>query len=851
MAKPGSCAIAGDWTRDRIDTPSAAVLALWGKQYKSQPDLPLPLLHHLLAAAAAAGTLWDELLPPAAQCLLAELAESSVTEVRSWAIWLAALHDLGKATPGFQRRVPSARCRLQAAGLPFPPGATPSHLLPGYRLVRELMAHPPGLCPPLDAPTATAVASLTAGHHGPLLSACQPPCGERDRGGPAWDRLRGELIAHLAAACQADDLRPLPGLHGRHHPLLALLGGVVRLADWLASAYAAKMPPPASPLSPTDYLHACGEALRLPVRRLARRLTAETPTPPGSPGPAPNALQQAVTAWGRQVAAPALAIIEAPTGSGKTAAALQLADLWGASGAAGGLHFALPTRAAAGAMWLRLAALSPDPRQLSEAHGGQPADRETSAPIPLAALWAPQVVATTDQSLLAVLPTGMNLVRLLTLAGKTVVLDEVHALDAHARSLLGRLLQWLAAFRCPVIVLSATLPATVRNDLLTAYGGHPVASPSPPYPRLSWAGPAGSGAHSLPSPPERRVTLRRLPRRPADCLAELTEALTGGGEAAWVCSTIGQAQGLYAALQPALAALGMTVELLHSRFPLATLRRRQQRLLHRRGPEGATEPQGRLLIATQIIEQSLDLDFDLLISDPAPLTSLLQRLGRLHRHSRPRPAALAGPQLWLVTSSPGEGGHSPAAQVYPGYLLQRADEVLAGCAELNLPADSERLLAAADDQIAAASPAFALRPPDYRGALSDPPPVAGWRRVATRQSGGPSAEVVCVYGSPEAFALQPGQPPCLSADEEPTPAQAAALQEQRLTVRGQVAGELFNPLPTPPAWRQQASLRRLCPLYLNRFGEVRLGSWTLRLDDQLGLVICPLAERGPGCATLL
>src|SRR5207248_6281763 len=87
------------------------------------------------------------------------------------------------------------------------------------------------------------------------------------------------------------------------------------------------------------------------------------------------------------------------------------------------------------------------------------------------ALLAPFGVGTIDQALLAVLQTRHVFVRLFGLAGKCVVLDEVHAYDAYMTTLMERLLRWLAALGCPVMLLSATLPRDKRVKLLRAYAG--------------------------------------------------------------------------------------------------------------------------------------------------------------------------------------------------------------------------------------------------------------------------------------------------------------------------------------------------------------------------------------------
>ena len=102
------------------------------------------------------------------------------------------------------------------------------------------------------------------------------------------------------------------------------------------------------------------------------------------------------------------------------------------------------------------------------------------------ALLAPYGVGTIDQALLAVLQTKHVFVRLFGFAGKCVILDEVHAYDAYMTTLMERLLRWLATLRCPVVLLSATLPKEKRLALIRAYTGKELPEPEHKnYPRIT------------------------------------------------------------------------------------------------------------------------------------------------------------------------------------------------------------------------------------------------------------------------------------------------------------------------------------------------------------------------------
>ncbi|EYT84290.1 helicase [Streptomyces sp. Tu 6176] len=342
-------------------------------------------------------------------------------------------------------------------------------------------------------------------------------------------------------------------------------------------------------------------------------------------------------------------------------------------------------------------------------------------------LLAPISVGTIDQALMGVLPLRYNALRHLGLAGKTVVVDEAHSYDAFTHALLLRLLNWLGAMGVPVILLSATLTGETARGLVRAYLtgagiGSGAGLPTPGYPGWLYAD-GRTGAVITPSTPVgtvrsralditvRRVTHTYDPSVPDGQLSvvfeELEQVARAGGCAAVICTTVGEAQDTYTALRAHLTGIhgpgytgwddrasgtgetpgeGTLLRLLHSRFPAyrrAELTAEAESWFGR-GDKKETRrpplPRGAILVATQVIEQSLDLDFDLVLSDLAPMAQLLQRAGRVWRHSAtPRPAWAAGPRL-VVLASPAQGTtKAPRSwgDVYSDSLLQRTEEPLA------------------------------------------------------------------------------------------------------------------------------------------------------------------------------
>jgi hypothetical protein len=160
-------------------------------------------------------------------------------------------------------------------------------------------------------------------------------------------------------------------------------------------------------------------------------------------------------------------------------------------------------------------------------------------------------------------------------------------------------------------------------------------------------------------------------------VSQLRADLGSGGCALVLRNTVGRAQATYDALSDHFAG---DLTLLHSRFTAADRKRIESQLLGELGPpEASSRPARRIVVATQVVEQSLDVDFDLMITDLAPTDLLLQRIGRLHRHERPsaaRPAPLRSPRCVVVgvadwSAEPpvlDRGGEA----VYGRHLLYRA-----------------------------------------------------------------------------------------------------------------------------------------------------------------------------------
>lgn len=332
------------------------------------------------------------------------------------------------------------------------------------------------------------------------------------------------------------------------------------------------------------------------------------------------------------------------------------------------------------------------------------------------ASFADTVIATIDHELLAALASRHVVLRHLGLARQVVVLDEVHAADTWMQQYLHRALEWLGRYGVPVIAMSATLPPGQRRGMVQAYERGrraglrtsdaprvgrrrrevmvplPEVPSSDGYPLLT--GVAGGVVEQRIATDMRRrdVAMSWLPDDLNSLARVVGDVVDSGGCVLVVRNTVRRAMQTYRALQ---GLWGEGVTLAHSRFVARDRLDKDEWLRTTFGP-GTGDRAGRVVVATQVAEQSLDIDFDLLVTDLAPVDLVLQRVGRLHRHeARQRPVAVAEARC-LVTGLQGDLSADAAPVLERGgmtvygahHLLRTAallSEVVDGVGRLALP----------------------------------------------------------------------------------------------------------------------------------------------------------------------
>ncbi len=438
---------------------------------------------------------------------------------------------------------------------------------------------------------------------------------------------------------------------------------------------------------------------------------------------------------------PGLFILEAPMGVGKTEAALLGAEQLAFRTDRKGIFFGLPTQATSNGIFPRIkdwldnigedsglenkprlihgkANLNPEYAKLTNASNiadDDIADDEKSYEAFITNQWFSGkrtailddfVVGTVDQFLLSALKQKHLALRQLGFAKKVVIIDEVHAYDAYMSQYLKTALTWMASYGVPVILLSATLSSKSRCELTKAYlrglgikvnkmqvEGIPLEDylSVTAYPLITYTD--GEMVHQVrefPVDEERRIAIERIQDSDITTVMDHVFA-SGGGNIGIIMNTVKRAQEFAQELTKLYGE--ETVELIHSSF-LATERvRKEAELVQMLGRgDNPKRPKRKIVVGTQVIEQSLDIDFDVMISELAPIDLLIQRLGRLHRHDRVRPSGCREPKLYLLGCSLDLEFQKGSEAVYGGYLLARSQYFLGDV--ISLPEDISPLVQA-------------------------------------------------------------------------------------------------------------------------------------------------------------
>lgn len=730
---------------ERLSTPETA--SFWAKTGdKDSPTRGLSLIQHMLDAGSVAARLWDTWLAPGLQERFSEHLHLSMEDTRALVCWLAATHDMGKATPEFSGQLDARRDenlaiyhqRIEQQDFEFPEdlvAPTSGLRCPHSKYSQSILTHLlTNNVEGLPSEVAETLASVSGAHHGTpanyLSNSADLSNVILERLSPKWHDTWQELYNITLERFGASSALQQLAQHGRAIPVSVqfCITGFVIMSDWIASN------PDFFPMGTFGSAEQEQRArIGWQALGLEQRWTAALDTNPDTPAadlyasrfgwnnPTLRPMQEVVVEAARSMQSGGMMCIEAPMGQGKTEAGLIAAEFLAQATGRTGVAFAAPTQATSNALFDRVIEwVEYQTNNVAQEHGGpiephsmflghsknrfnksyealskadifdesstpgRENNRKTLRPGTSLArhswlsgtkkgLLSSFVVCTIDQVLMTALQARHVMLRYLGLASKVIIIDEVHAYDAYMNQYLSAALYWLGQMNAPVILMSATLPAEIRTRLMVKYAeGLKVwtdSSSSQPkqklsakerfaarqtktqsnttldldYPVIHTLTAEDNGSPKkwkVEQPVEQtEVELKLIDDSPESVLNVLEPLANDHGCAAVICNTVGRAQEMHEFLRKQFGE--EHVVLTHSRFT-ATHRTEQEELLvsklgkkaHYSEADGedSSRPHRLIVVGTQVIEQSLDLDFDVMITDFAPVDLVLQRMGRLHRH---------------------------------------------------------------------------------------------------------------------------------------------------------------------------------------------------------------------------
>lgn len=659
------------------------------------------------------------------------------------AAFLGGIHDIGKATPAFQTKKgfnnsqaldDELVCKLEMAGfsgissVELPDLNCSHHSLAGEYLLKKYGVKDD-------------IGSIVGGHHGKPVDGLTDVIDQGAYTGnyfqsndsnsliySRWSNVQNGIFEWALRESGFSDKGDLPEIS---QPVQVIYEGLLIMADWIASN--------------SDYFPLIGIDEEKPLDPGSRfqngmgRWAKDSPIQMGSCpeenqmfndrfGFDPREFQEIVYETVESIEKPGIMILEAPMGLGKTEAALAAAELLMVKTGSSGLFFGLPTQATSNSMFTRVeswleklteyygtpqslrlshgkAALNDDMNRLRNPASQINTDESDDENVFVnewfsgrkKAMLDDFVVGTVDGFLLSALKQKHLALRHLGLSKKVIIIDEVHAYDTYMQQYLEEALRWMGAYRAPVILVSATLPPEKRESLIRSYLGDEgdivlsedtkkIMWSAESYPLITYSdGKEIKTRTDFSKNDDKQIEVKRLEED--ELLDTISVLLYDGGALGIIVNTVKRAQELGRKCKSRFG--NDAVEILHSSFIVTDRVDKESNLVKMIGKDGV-RPEKKIIIGTQVIEQSLDIDFDVMITDLCPVDLLLQRVGRLHRHEIARPERLEKPTLYVMGTSKVFGFDRGSEIVYGKYYLIRTQQYLPDI--IRIPSDIPNLI---------------------------------------------------------------------------------------------------------------------------------------------------------------
>ena len=712
---------------------------LWAKKNRvdNQP-MWLPLLVHLEDTANVCGLLYNNWLSQGVKDLLMDSVVSDVDDKDELLLnlcrFLGFVHDLGKATAIFQvKKSFNGDYELDSLIIEKLINAGFKDIDKFALAKRENIGHNiSGQYLLTKFGVNFCVTNIIGSHHGKPISKNESEICDsftsslfqedniNSERAIYWQNLQKNIFNKALSECGFSDPKDLPLIS---QPGQVILSGLLIMADWISSNEAY------FPLISLDQDEVSPDRVEVGFTKwLDERAEAWVPNSyfeniyKSRFNFKPRDAQRKISEVINNIDEPGIVILEAPMGMGKTETALIAVEDLAQKTERTGMFFALPTQATSNGIFTRVrewldhiegekslrlihgkAQLNDEFSKLPKSrniHGGDGVGVNEWFAGRKVSILDDFTVGTVDQILLAALKQKHLMLRHLGLSNKVVVIDEVHAYDAYMSVFLYRALRWLGAYKVPVVILSATLPISKRNSLLKSYmmganldyGSIPKPEgfeTNEAYPLLTY----NDGANIKQFADfETDVgidyqIIKKSKDESEDLVGLIKENTPKGGIVGVMVNTVRKAQDF---ARQCIESFGEDrVEILHSSF-IATDRYKKEKNLIKTIGKNGNRPDFKIVIGTQVIEQSLDIDFDILITDLSPMDLILQRMGRLHRHEETkRPTNLKNPVVYVLNCG-GYDFDKGSSFVYSPYILFRTEYYLPE--KINLPNDISHLV---------------------------------------------------------------------------------------------------------------------------------------------------------------
>ncbi|WP_220728761.1 CRISPR-associated helicase Cas3' [Apilactobacillus xinyiensis] len=721
---------------------------LWAKKARGLDGTSkwLPLSQHLLDTKFVISMLYEHYLSEHQRKIIQKAVVNQLdsSAAKQVVAFTGLVHDIGKATPAFQTK-PSYQGlgdldemlmeRLFSKG--FVPDDYLSllsrsnrspHAMAGENILEHFGVR-------------NDIGSIVGGHHGKPLE-YDSDCDnidtfsdnyyyEMNSNNPIhikWFNLQKELFEWALSENGYDDVRQIPKINDVSAQVI--IEGLLVMADWIASneKYFPLFEENQTECDNLQQRMENGWLSWFKNTRWEPKFNADADQYyQENFGFTPRGFQRKIFNTIKNTPNPGIMIVEAGMGMGKTEVALSAVEQLAQKQNCDGMFYCLPTQATTNAMfnriltWLsKVSAMDDESKDIQLVHGKSALNRnyanlpknidigEDRAAGVMVNQWFSGnktailddfVVGTVDQLLLLALKKKHLALRHLGFSSKVVVIDEAHGFDSYMQTYLCRALQWLGKYHIPVVILSATLPAQKRMDFINSYLDKSSVDDKVynnlSYPLVSYSD--GNDVKVLddfePIKQTTDVMIKRMSGDNSDLINKVKEMLSDGGICGIIVNTVKRAQTIG---QMFIDYFGTEkVDILHASFLDTDRSVKERSLLKEIGKKDAItkRPKLKIVIGTQVLEQSLDIDFDILFTDLAPMDLMLQRMGRLHRHAKNnanRPIKLKNPQLYVLSINDNYEYEEGASFIYGDLLLMRTQYFLPN--QINLPNDISKLV---------------------------------------------------------------------------------------------------------------------------------------------------------------